>query len=363
MSCDYASGLSEYADKGICGQPEQFDDAALLDDKIARLSDWIRTSKHVVVITGAGISTSAGIPDFRGPNGVWTLEQKGEKPRMNISFDDAVPTATHMALVALAERGKLQFLVSQNVDGLHVRSGFPLEILADLHGNMFVDRCNQCQRRFVRSTATRTVGQKPTGEPCPVPKRNGRLCRGRLHDSILDWEDELPEDAIDAADAHCRVADLILCLGSTLQIVPCGTLPLLAKKSAGKIVVCNLQPTKLDKSANLILRSYVDDVMTKLMASLEVDIPAFSTDRDPTKAKRELPLVYPRLRLPNVTKPNNRRPKQRPKKPPKRRGSSEDDDGKDSQHKQIKVEGPAEGLVALEKETFKDEPVLAGVTG
>ncbi|CAN7999608.1 unnamed protein product [Ixodes hexagonus] len=362
MSCDYASGLSEYADKGVCGQPEQFDDAALLDDKIARLSDWLQSSRHTVVITGAGISTSAGIPDFRGPNGVWTLEQKGEKPSMSVSFDDAVPTATHMALVALAERGKLHFLVSQNVDGLHVRSGFPLDILADLHGNMFVDRCGQCQRQFVRTAATRSVGQKPTGELCPVPKRNGRLCRGRLHDSILDWEDELPEDAIEAADAHCRVADLVLCLGSTLQIVPCGTLPLLAKKCDGKIVVCNLQPTKIDKSANLILRAYVDDVMTKLMASLKMDIPAYSPDKDPTKAKRELPLVYPRLRMPKLTKApgGRRRPKQRPKKAPKRGPAK--DDPTDVENKAIKVEEPQEGLLPLETEALKDEPVLANVT-
>ncbi|XP_077522713.1 sirtuin 6 [Amblyomma americanum] len=319
MSCDYASGLSEYADKGICGQPEQFDEASLLEDKIARLADWMLASKHIVVITGAGISTSAGIPDFRGPRGVWTLEQQGEKPQINISFDDAVPTPTHMALVALARSSKLKFLVSQNVDGLHLKSGFPLEILTDLHGNMFLDRCNQCNRQFVRSTATKSVGQKPTGEPCPVPKKNGRLCRGHLHDSILDWEHELPEDAIEAADQHCRAADLILCLGSSLQIIPCGSLPLLAKKTGGKIVVCNLQPTKIDKSANLILRAYVDDVMEKLMKRLGIPIPSYSAACDPTKGKRETPMEYPKLGLPDAKAPTPRKNK---KKPIKREGTS-----------------------------------------
>lgn len=323
MSCDYASGLSDYADKGICGQAEQFDEASLLEDKIVRLAEWMRTSKHIVVITGAGISTSAGIPDFRGPRGVWTLEQQGEKPQINISFDDAVPTPTHMALVALARSSKLKFLVSQNVDGLHLKSGFPLEILTDLHGNMFVDRCNQCGRQFVRTTATKSVGQKPTGEPCPVPKKNGRLCRGHLHDSILDWEHELPEADIEAADLHCRAADLVLCLGSTLQIIPCGSLPLLAKKSGGKIVICNLQPTKIDKSANLILRAYVDDVMEKLMKRLGVEIPAYSTEHDPTKMKREAPLEYPKLRLPTAGKTPTPR-----KKPVKREGAVGDADVK-----------------------------------
>ncbi|XP_064485813.1 NAD-dependent protein deacetylase Sirt6-like [Ornithodoros turicata] len=300
MSCDYASGLSEYADKGICGQPEQFDADDLLEDKISRFSEWVKAAKHIVVITGAGISTSAGIPDFRGPKGVWTLEQRGEKPNVNISFDDAVPTVTHMALVALAERGNLKFLVSQNVDGLHLRSGFPMELLTDLHGNMFLDRCDQCGRHFVRVTATKSVGQKPTGELCSVPKRNGRQCRGHLHDSILDWEDELPQEGLEAADLHCRAADLIICLGSTLQIVPCGSLPLLAKKTGGRIVICNLQPTKIDKSANLILRHYVDGVMKKLMERLGMEVPEYTAEKDPTKQKREALLVYPRLKLPAV---------------------------------------------------------------
>lgn len=322
MSCDYASGLSEYADKGICGQPENFDEPSLLEDKIARLADWMQASKHIVVITGAGISTSAGIPDFRGPRGVWTLEQQGEKPQVNISFDDAVPTPTHMALVELARSWQLKFLVSQNVDGLHLKSGFPPEILTDLHGNMFLDRCNQCGRQFVRTTATKSVGQKPTGESCPVPKKNGRLCRGHLHDSILDWEHELPEDGIEAADLHCRAADLILCLGSTLQIVPCGALPLLAKKTGGKIVICNLQPTKIDKSANLILRAYVDDVMEKLMKRLGIAIPAYSAACDPTKIKRDAPMEYPKLRLPDAKPPAPRKYK---KKPPKRETTSPDD--------------------------------------
>ncbi|KAL1435073.1 hypothetical protein MTO96_001619 [Rhipicephalus appendiculatus] len=282
MSCDYASGLSEYADKGICGQPEHFDEQSLLEDKIARLADWMRASKHIVVITGAGISTSAGIPDFRGPRGVWTLEQQGEKPQVNISFDDAVPTPH-----------------------AHGSCGTRAELSVEVPG----------PRRPSRSA------RSPRGEPCPVPKKNGRLCRGHLHDSILDWEHELPEDAIDAADLHCRAADLILCLGSTLQIVPCGALPLLAKKTGGKIVICNLQPTKIDKSANLILRAYVDDVMDKLMKQLGITIPSYSAECDPTKMKREAPMEYPKLRLPDVKAPAPRKYK---KKPPKRENTSPD---------------------------------------
>lgn len=135
----------------------------MVNEKCAALADMIKSSKHVVIHTGAGISTSAGIPDFRGPNGVWTLEEKGEKPSMNIEFEDAVPTKTHMALKALIDGGQAKYIVSQNIDGLHMKSGVGREYLSELHGNIFVENCNKCRTQYVRKTAAPTVGQKPTG--------------------------------------------------------------------------------------------------------------------------------------------------------------------------------------------------------
>lgn len=83
---------------------------------------------------------------YRGPNGVWTLEKKGEKPKTNISFEDAIPSKCHMALKALLDAGYIKYIVSQNIDGLHLRSGVERKNLAELHGNMFVENCNKCRR-------------------------------------------------------------------------------------------------------------------------------------------------------------------------------------------------------------------------
>ncbi|KAG8252989.1 hypothetical protein J6590_061917 [Homalodisca vitripennis] len=101
-----------------------------------------------------------------------------------------------------AVRGKVQYIVSQNIDGLHLRSGVPRRNLAELHGNMFVEQCAQCNRQFVRSCATSSVGQKCLLKPCPTSRLNGRPCRGRMHDTILDWEANLPENDLGMADFH-----------------------------------------------------------------------------------------------------------------------------------------------------------------
>uniref|UniRef100_A0A1B6CB19 protein acetyllysine N-acetyltransferase n=2 Tax=Clastoptera arizonana TaxID=38151 RepID=A0A1B6CB19_9HEMI len=282
MSCSYADGLSPYENKGKLGLEEKFDSIKDIEVKLSLLAEWLTKSNHVVVHTGAGISTSAGIPDFRGPKGVWTLEAKGMKPDMNISFNDAIPTKTHMALAKLIKTGKIHYIVSQNIDGLHLRSGVPRKCLSELHGNMFIEQCNQCSRQYVMNSATTSVGQKCLEKACPSVKPGGRLCRGRMHDTILDWENNLPEKDLGLADFHSCVADLSICLGTTMQIIPSGNLPLNTKKyNNGKLVICNLQPTKHDKKADLLIHTYVDDVMDMLMGKLGLTIEEYSKDKDP----------------------------------------------------------------------------------
>ncbi|XP_075759130.1 NAD-dependent protein deacylase sirtuin-6 isoform X1 [Pelodiscus sinensis] len=277
MSVNYAAGLSPYSDKGKCGLPEIFDPPEELERKVCALADLIRGSSNVVFHTGAGISTASGIPDFRGPNGVWTMEERGLSPKFDTTFENARPTKTHMALLELQRVGILKFLVSQNVDGLHVRSGFPRDKLAELHGNMFVEECVKCGKQYVRDTIVGSMGLKPTGRLCDVSKARGlRACRGKLIDTILDWEDSLPDRDLSLADEACRKANLSVTLGTSLQIKPSGNLPLLTKRKGGKLVIVNLQATKHDRQADLRIHGYVDEVMTQLMKQLSLEIPEWT---------------------------------------------------------------------------------------
>ena len=217
---------------------------------------------------------------------MWTLEKKGMKPSISLSWDEARPTKTHLALTALEAGGFLDFLVTQNIDGLHMRSGMPRRRLAELHGNMFADRCTACRRMVVRASASETVGQKVSTTGCPLPRKKGSRrghCRGRLADFVLDWEDELPDEDLDLSDSRSALAHLNVVLGSTLQIVPAGNLPLQHKKyhKAGKLVIVNLQSTKHDAKADLVIRDYVDKVMEKLLSRLGLELPEYDQDKDP----------------------------------------------------------------------------------
>lgn len=284
MSCNYAEGLSPYENKGKLGIAEKFDSPSEVEEKASTLAAWVKNAQHIVVHTGAGISTSAGIPDFRGPKGVWTLEKKGLKPDINISWDDAKPTFTHMAIARLVEEGKVKFVITQNIDGLHLRSGVPRSHIAELHGNMFVDECDKCKKMFVRDSPAPTVGQKYTGSDCPAYKENGRKCRGKLKDFVLDWEASLPDDDLTISDTHSMKADLSIVMGSTLQIIPAGNMPLYTQKyQGGKLVICNLQPTKHFKKADLNIHTYVDDVMRLVMDKLDLKVRDYDPLSDPVR--------------------------------------------------------------------------------
>ena len=221
MSLGYAEKLTFREDLGgQLGAPEFFDSPEEVDAKVSQLAALVQNAQRIVAFTGAGISTACGIPDFRGPSGVWTLQRAGKPiPRPKVSFAMARPSFTHAALVNLMESGKLTYIVSQNVDGLHLRSGVPRAKLAELHGSVFSERCVDCKTEYIRDFEVETVGFKATGRQCTA-------CGGNLHDNVLDWEDALPVDELELSEQHARDANLAICLGTSLQITPACNLPL-----------------------------------------------------------------------------------------------------------------------------------------
>ncbi|KAF5948525.1 hypothetical protein HYC85_014482 [Camellia sinensis] len=262
MSLGYAEKLSYREDVGTVGMSEIFD-----SPHIKKLALMIQKSKHLVVFTGAGISTSCGIPDFRGPKGVWTLQREGKGvPEASLPFHRAMPSMTHMALVELEKAGFLKF----NVDSLHLRSGIPREKLAELHGNSFREICSKCGVEYLRDFEVETIGLKKTSRSCSDVK-----CGAKLKDTVLDWEDVLPPTEMNAAEKHCRMADIVLCLGTSLQITPACNLPLKSLRGGGKIVIVNLQQTPKDKKASLVIRGLVDKVIAGVMHYLNLRIPPY----------------------------------------------------------------------------------------
>jgi mono-ADP-ribosyltransferase sirtuin 6 len=270
MSDGYASRLADYPNKGVCGLPESSDTKRSLTIKLSKLAAMVEKSKHFVILTGAGISTNAGIPDFRGPQGIWTLEnekrkaeksskksRKRQREPVKMDFAAAMPTLTHRAIAKLASEGILKFCITQNVDGLHRRSGLSRDHHAVLHGCVFTEKCSDCGTEHYRDVDVGGMSFQKTG-------RNCEKCQGDLCDTLLDWEDALPEDDYERAWEECEKADLVLCLGTSLRIEPVGSLPSLAKK----FVIVNLQETPMDQEAAMVIRGRVDDVMSNLMEQL-----------------------------------------------------------------------------------------------
>lgn len=274
-SLGYASRLSHREDlgKGL-GAREYLDTAAEVALKAAQLASLIAGAKRLVVFTGAGISTSCGIPDFRGPKGVWTLQRRGQPPpTANVRFDRAAPSLTHMVLVGLQRTGRLALVVSQNVDCLHIRSGLARGALAELHGNCFIEMCDACATEYVRDFEVPSVGLSPTGRAC-------ERCAAPLRDQCLDWESELPEAEMARAEEETERADLVLCLGTSLQITPACHMPTRATRNGGKLAIVNMQRTPKDGKATLCVRARVDAVMARVARALALEVPPYvRTDR------------------------------------------------------------------------------------
>ena len=267
---------------------EYFDTPEELDAKVSQLADWIRESSHFTAFTGAGISTSAGIPDYRsgyntvlptGP-GCWEKKAQGKSPakaKIRVEMSKAIPTPTHMALVRLMDEGLLKYLISQNVDGLHRRSGIDPAKLAEVHGNTNLEKCLKCKKEYMRDFRVRTaqkVHDHETGRICEDDR-----CRGKLIDSIINFGENLDEVILENGFAHSEQADLCLAMGSSLTVTPAANMPKTTSKRGGKLVIVNLQKTPLDTFAALKIHAFCDTVIQMLMEKLALEIPPFKLNR------------------------------------------------------------------------------------
>jgi NAD-dependent deacetylase len=228
-----------------------------------RLSELLRAHKRIMVFTGAGISTGSGIPDFRGPNGVWTRRQpvyyqdfiKSEAARIEHwdfksegweGFRDAKPTLTHHAIVKLERDGKLLAVITQNIDGLHEKAGTSPSLLVELHGT---NRWIECQDCGNRSEPDSHFAQFRKSRKPPMCD-----CGGYLKPATISFGQNLRSEDLGNAQQFAREADLVVALGSTLSVYPASEVPMIAARRDVPYVIINRGETEHDKRREVTLR-------------------------------------------------------------------------------------------------------------
>jgi len=226
--------------------------ASDLIQRINTLAQWMLESKYLVVFTGAGISTESGLPDFRGPDGIWTRRDKGLSTPSR-DFSAAEPNAGHMAIAELQNLGKLAFLISQNVDNIHLKSGINPELLAELHGNITKVRCDRCEFKMDRFEDMKE---------CP-------LCGGRLVSSVVNFGQSLPRKDLAESYQHSQNCDLFIVAGSSLVVTPAADMPKVALESGAKLVIINQGETPFDRHAHLRFWEAIGEVLPAAVAQLK----------------------------------------------------------------------------------------------
>ncbi len=245
---------------------------------LSEIASWLRDASRVVVLTGAGISTESGIPDFRGPQGVWTRNPEAEKmatiqyymsdpeirkrawrTRTDHEAWAAQPNAGHVALAELERKGRLHTLVTQNVDGLHQAAGSSNERIVEIHGTMRVVMCMSCGERAPMERALDRVRNGEEDPPC-------RTCGGILKSATISFGQNLVPEDLDRSYGAAAGADLFLAVGTSLVVYPVADLPRVALEAGARLVILNAEETPYDRLAAAVIRDRLGDVLPKLVA-------------------------------------------------------------------------------------------------
>jgi NAD-dependent deacetylase len=247
-----------------------------MKDSVDLVRRWVHASTRIVALTGAGISTESGIPDFRGPQGVWTKNPKAERlsdiryymsdpevrrlawqSRLEHPAWHAVPNAGHRALVELDRRGTLRAVVTQNIDGLHQLAGHAPETVIEVHGTMRDVRCMACEWRGPMGPVLDRVRAGEDDPPC-------ERCGGILKSATISFGQSLEPDVIARAMRAAERADLLIAIGTSLQVYPvAGAVPL-AKSAGARAVIVNAEPTPFDDIADAVLREPIGEILPQI---------------------------------------------------------------------------------------------------
>lgn len=250
---------------------------------------------RIVVLTGAGISTDSGIPDFRGPQGVWTKDPGAEKlatldhylsdpevrrqawrSRLDSPAWRARPNAGHAALVELDRRGVLDTLVTQNIDGLHQAAGTDPARVVEIHGTIRWVTCLSCGDRQPMTDVLARVRAGEDDPPCTATRPDGRICGGILKSATISFGQSLVPEDLARAEAAARRCDVLLAVGSTLSVYPAAGLVPLASRSGAAVVIVNGEATDWDATADVVLRGQISEVLPAVVGFATPDEPGLA---------------------------------------------------------------------------------------
>jgi NAD-dependent deacetylase len=244
---------------------------------LATVRTWIDAARRIVALTGAGISTDSGIPDFRGPQGVWTRNPEAEKmatlqhyvadpevrkrawrSRLESPALHAEPNDGHRALVQLERRGTLDTLITQNVDGLHQKAGSSPARVVEIHGTAREVVCLSCGERAAMERALARVRAGEEDPPC-------RTCRGILKSATISFGQGLVAEDLRRAEQAARRCDLLLAIGTKLSVYPIAGVVPVAKEAGARVVIVNAEPTEMDALADAVLRGSISALLPRLV--------------------------------------------------------------------------------------------------